>query len=115
MTEAIPARRKAPRWRRRLFRSPLALIGMTIIALFLIVVAFAPLVFAARLWPATRGASRKLLDLLVALIVSKLVIAIALSVAAAAAVGAAWCPSRSSSSSQVLRRRPPAHRRRPRR
>ena len=38
--------------------------------------------------PATRGASRKLLDLLVALIVSKLVIAIALSVAAAAAVGA---------------------------
>ena len=56
-------------------------------ALIYIVVAFAPLVFAARLWPATRGASRKLLDLLVALIVSKLVIAIALSVAAAAAVG----------------------------
>ncbi len=44
MTEAIPARRKAPRWRRRLFRSPLALIGMTIIALFLIVVAFAPFI-----------------------------------------------------------------------
>jgi hypothetical protein len=57
-------------------------------ALIYIVVALAPLVFAARLWPATRGASRKLLDLLVALIVSKLVIAIALSVAAAAAVGA---------------------------
>ena len=56
-------------------------------ALIYIVVAFAPLVFAARLWPAIRGASRKLLDLLVALIVSKLVIAIALSVAAAAAVG----------------------------
>ena len=52
-------------------------------ALIYIVVALAPLVFAARLWPATRGASRKLLDLLVALIVSKLVIAIALSVAAA--------------------------------
>jgi hypothetical protein len=57
-------------------------------ALIYIVVALAPLVFAARLWPATRGASRKLLDLLVALIVSKLVIAIALAVAAAAAVGA---------------------------
>ena len=48
----------------------------------------APLVFAARLWPATKGASRKLLDLLVALVLSKLVIAIALAVAAAAAVGA---------------------------
>lgn len=56
-------------------------------ALIYIVVALAPLVFAARLWPATRGASRKLLDLLVALILSKLVIAVALSVAAAAAVG----------------------------
>lgn len=57
-------------------------------ALIYIVVALAPLVFAARLWPATKGASRKLLDLLVALIVSKLVIAIALAVAASAAVGA---------------------------
>jgi hypothetical protein len=57
-------------------------------ALIYIVVAFAPLVFAARLWPATKGASRKLLDLLVALVLSKLVIAIALAVAAAAAVGA---------------------------
>jgi hypothetical protein len=56
-------------------------------ALIYIVVALAPLVFAARLWPATRGATRKLLDLLVALILSKLVIAIALAVAAAAAVG----------------------------
>lgn len=56
-------------------------------ALIYIVVAFAPLVFSARLWPATKGASRKLLELLVALIVSKLVIAIALAVAAAAAVG----------------------------
>lgn len=56
-------------------------------ALIYIVVALAPLVFATRLWPATKGASRKLLDLLVALILSKLVIAVALSVAAAAAVG----------------------------
>lgn len=56
-------------------------------ALIYIVVALAPIVLATRLWPATKGASRKLLDLLVALIVSKLVIAVALSVAAAAAVG----------------------------
>ena len=56
-------------------------------ALIYIVVALAPLVFAARLWPATKGASRKLLELLCALILSKLVIAVALSVAAAAAVG----------------------------
>lgn len=56
-------------------------------ALIYIVVALAPIVFATRLWPATKGASRKLIDLLVALIVSKLVIAVALSVAAAAAVG----------------------------
>lgn len=57
-------------------------------ALIYIVVALAPLVFAARLWPATRGATRKLLELLCALILSKLVIAVALAVAAAAAVGA---------------------------
>ncbi len=56
-------------------------------ALVYIVVALAPLVFAAHMWPALRGASRKLLDLLVALIVSKLVIAIALGIGAAAAVG----------------------------
>ena len=58
-------------------------------ALIYIVVALAPLVFAARLWPATRGAARKLLELLSALILSKLVIAVALAVAAAAAVGSA--------------------------
>jgi len=57
-------------------------------ALIYIVVALAPLVFAAQLWPALRGVARKLLELLVALIVSKLVVAIALAVAAAAAVGA---------------------------
>ena len=57
-------------------------------ALIYIVVALAPLVFAAQLWPAVRGAGRKLLELLVALIVSKLVVAVALAVAAAAAVGA---------------------------
>ncbi|MGH9031755.1 MAG: hypothetical protein ACRDZV_06455 [Acidimicrobiia bacterium] len=56
-------------------------------ALVYIVVALAPLVFATQLWPALRGASKKLLELLVALIVSKLVIAVALAVAAAAIVG----------------------------
>lgn len=57
-------------------------------ALVYIVVALAPLVFAAQLWPALRGIGRKLLELVVALVLSKLVIAIALSVAAAAMVGA---------------------------
>ncbi len=57
-------------------------------SLIYIVVALAPLVFAAQLWPALRGAGRKLLELLVALIVSKLVVAVALAVAAAAAVEA---------------------------
>jgi len=56
-------------------------------SLIYIVVALAPLVFAAQLWPALRGAGRKLLELLMALIVSKLVVAVALAVAAAAAVG----------------------------
>lgn len=56
-------------------------------ALIYIVVALAPLVFATRLWPATKGAARKLLELLCALILSKLVIAVALAVAASAAVG----------------------------
>lgn len=56
-------------------------------ALVYIVVALAPLVFAAQLWPALRGIGRKLLELVVALIVSKLVIAVALAVAAAAMVG----------------------------
>jgi hypothetical protein len=56
-------------------------------ALVYVVVALAPLVFAAQLWPALRGVGRKVLELLVALILSKLVIAIALAVAAAAMVG----------------------------
>jgi hypothetical protein len=56
-------------------------------ALVYIVVALAPLVFAAQVWPALRGAGRRMLELLVALIVSKLVIAVGLTVAAAAIVG----------------------------
>ena len=57
-------------------------------SLIYIVVALAPLVFAAMVWPAVRGAGRKLMELLIALVVSKLVVAVALAVAAAAAVGA---------------------------
>lgn len=57
-------------------------------ALVYIVVALAPLVFAAQLWPALRGIGRKLLELVVALVVSKLVMAVALAVAASAMVGA---------------------------
>ncbi|HYZ97148.1 MAG TPA: hypothetical protein VE575_00265 [Acidimicrobiales bacterium] len=57
-------------------------------ALIYIVVALAPLVFAARLWPSLEGVAKKLLQLLVALILSKLAMAIALAVAASAAVGA---------------------------
>lgn len=56
-------------------------------ALVYIVVALAPLVFAAQMWPALRGIGRRLLDLLAALILSKLVIAVALAVASAALVG----------------------------
>ncbi len=56
-------------------------------ALIYVVVALAPLVFAARLWPSLAAGSRKLLELLTALVVSKLVIAVALAVAAAAAAG----------------------------
>jgi hypothetical protein len=53
-------------------------------ALLYLVVALAPLVFAAQVWPLFRGASRRLLELLAALVLSKLAIAIALAVAGAA-------------------------------
>jgi hypothetical protein len=56
-------------------------------ALVYIVVALAPLVFAARLWPALKGIGQKLLRLLCGLILAKLAMAIALAVASAAAVG----------------------------
>ncbi|HZT66529.1 MAG TPA: hypothetical protein VFA11_12135 [Acidimicrobiales bacterium] len=57
-------------------------------ALIYIVVALAPLVFAAALWPALRSTARKTIELLGALILSKLVVAVALVVAAAAAAHA---------------------------
>lgn len=56
-------------------------------ALVYIVVALAPFVFAGQLWPALRGIGRKLVELVVALVLSKLVMAVALTVAASAMVG----------------------------
>jgi hypothetical protein len=56
-------------------------------ALVYIVVALAPLVFAAQLWPALKGVGQKLLRLLCGLILAKLAMSVALAVAAAAAVG----------------------------
>jgi hypothetical protein len=53
-------------------------------ALIYLVVALAPLAFAAQVWPALRGSARRLLEILAALVLSKLAIAIALAVAGAA-------------------------------
>ena len=53
-------------------------------ALIYFLVALSPLAFVAMLWPATRGILRKLIEFLVAAIVSKLVICIALAIGAAA-------------------------------
>jgi len=58
-------------------------------ALVYFLVALSPLAFAATLWPAARGILRKLLELLIAAILSKLVISIALSIGTAALVGVA--------------------------
>jgi len=55
--------------------------------LIYLLVAMSPLVFAAALWPAAKGMLRKLVELIVALIFSKVVIAIAFSVGAAALAG----------------------------
>ncbi|MBW3613712.1 MAG: hypothetical protein KY439_00155 [Actinobacteria bacterium] len=56
-------------------------------SLIYLLVAFAPLTLAARVWPGTRGAFRKLCELGVALIVSKFAIALALGLGAAALAG----------------------------
>lgn len=56
-------------------------------SLIYVVVALAPLVFATMVWPAMQGVSKKLLQLLGALIISKLVMAVALAVGAAALEG----------------------------
>lgn len=56
-------------------------------ALIYLLVALSPLVLAAMVWPSARGMVRKLAELLLALIFSKVVIAIAFSVGAAALAG----------------------------
>jgi hypothetical protein len=57
-------------------------------ALVYLLVALSPLAFAASVWPSARSTARRLIELLVAVIVSKLAIAIALSVGVAALGGA---------------------------
>jgi hypothetical protein len=56
-------------------------------SLVYLLIAFAPLTLAARVWPAARGAFRKLCELSVALIASKFAIALALGLGAAALAG----------------------------
>lgn len=53
-------------------------------ALVYLLVALSPLCFAAMVWPAARQASRRLVELLLAVVLSKLAISIALSVGVAA-------------------------------
>ncbi len=53
-----------------------------------LLVALAPLGFAAMVWPATRGVLRRMVDLLVAVIISKFVVSVALAVGVAALAGA---------------------------
>ena len=62
-------------------------------ALIYLVVGLCPLAFAALLWPVTRGVLRKTLELLCALIVSKVVISLALAIGAAALGGAGGAPA----------------------
>lgn len=57
-------------------------------SLVYLLVAISPLGFAAMLWPSARGFLRKTVELLVAVILSKFVIAVALSVGVAALAGA---------------------------
>lgn len=56
-------------------------------SLLYLLVAMSPLVFAASVWPAAKGALRRLLELMLAVIVSKLVISLALAVGVAALGG----------------------------
>lgn len=53
-----------------------------------LLVALSPLGFAAMVWPATRGVLRRMVELLLAVVVSKLVVCIALSIGVAALAGA---------------------------
>ncbi len=57
-------------------------------SLMYLLVAFSPLAFAASVWPSAKGVLRRLVEVMLAVIVSKLVIAIALAVGVAALSGA---------------------------
>ena len=57
-------------------------------SLMYLLVAMSPLAFAASVWPAAKGVLRRLIELMLAVIVSKLVISIALAVGVAALGGA---------------------------
>lgn len=56
-------------------------------ALIYILVALSPLAFAAAVWPAARGTARRLVELLLGVIVSKLVISVVLAIGVAAVGG----------------------------
>jgi len=56
--------------------------------LIYVLVALSPLAFATTVWPATKGVMRRMIELTVAVVFSKLVIAIAISVGVAALSGA---------------------------
>lgn len=56
-------------------------------ALVYVLVALSPLAFAAMVWPTARGAARRLTELLLAVILSKLVISIVLAIGVAAVGG----------------------------
>src|SRR5207237_6542138 len=56
-------------------------------SLIYLLIAGAPLTLAARIWPAARGAFRRLCEIGLALILSKFVIALALALGAAALAG----------------------------
>lgn len=53
LAAATPVRSRAPRWRRRLARNPLAVLGIILIGFFLLIVAFAP--FLAPYSPTTQN------------------------------------------------------------
>lgn len=70
-------------------------------ALIYLLVALAPLAFAAMTWPAARGILRKTVELLVAIILSKFVICLAIAVGAAALGGAGEAPAGSGNGTAV--------------
>ncbi|MCA1833922.1 MAG: hypothetical protein LC750_14575 [Actinobacteria bacterium] len=61
-------------------------------SLIYLLVAISPIGFAATLWPAARGFLRKTVEVLVAVIASKFVICVALSIGVAALAGAGGTP-----------------------